>query len=390
MKHEKEVYVYAETDHYVSEGWTIFSQVQTERQRTMKIQRKSLIALFAATISAFGLVAPPSAACDNPYDVQVVYIVPHGETADAAGVLADVLTAQTLMRKEMARHGFGDDRTFKIAEFTTFKGDATSKWTTEAFETASVNDLWEDWLKYNLPPYRSGVERLHRVYLFIVEGATKITPVACGLASMFVGDGWAASPFIGGWAFVGADTPCDDRSALLAHEIGHTFGLKHNLDPATTMHKGSEHVVQRQFSEAECEWLDGSRYFDDDHSDANDLPGIQLLSAQAAQLAGEPSVEIAFRVTSHVGVRMFQLYRQSDGAAVAMETMNTWQTTIQVNIQRTLLAGETGLGAMVMDAKGAVGRDSYLFGIPPIRPPAQNNAIARVGTEAVMWANLKR
>ena len=353
-------------------------------ETAMNVRKWSVIVAGVAVVFLNWLPAT-TAACENPYDVVVYYIVPDGETDNSAAVLGDVLAAQTFYRNQMASRGFGE-RTFKIAEFITVPQDQNG-WTTEDFEDADARDLWR-WVDAPLNIYKE--ETYHRIYLFLLEGVSQLLGGACGIADSFVVEGWKAPPLVGGYAFVGMDTQCPDRVSLIAHELGHTFGLDHSLDSKATMYPTAAEN-QRSFSEKECLWLDGSRYFNDDHGHLEDTPGIQMLGIRASQRDGEPSVELEFRLTSHEGVYMFQLSRMSDKGRVAMVELDTWQTGVLVNIPRSKLVDETSLYASILDAKGSFGWQKFLFGIPPLADPQPSPLVGEFPQETVTaWAILKR
>ena len=158
--------------------------------------------------------------------------------------------------------------------------------------------------------------------MILVEGARWISDRrSCGTTPIITHAGITPEHKLhGAFAFVPMQSECPTLAMVIAHELGHAFGLMHSPTQNTLMYPTSDHAG-RALTALECEWLDGTRYFNHDHSDIRDVVGVHPLKSEAKHEDGEHSVDLHFRITTHEGARMLMLYRQPGYEVLTMEPL---------------------------------------------------------------------
>ena len=193
------------------------------------------------------------------FTVRCVYFLPT-DTTEQPGVLArlDSYTkqAQRFYADEMERHGYGR-KTFKLelnANNVIILYLVKGRYSSEHYHQHRSG------IEAELPTQFTGT---NNVTLIFVEGKETIRPGTCGIGWDLVGTRTSR-----GIALVPADGSCL-TSSVIAHELGHTFGLRHNLDdPTYLMGAGNEILAG-----CEAEWLNVHHYFNTTQT-FNDAPEI--------------------------------------------------------------------------------------------------------------------
>ena len=132
---------------------------------------------------------------------------------------------------------------------------------------------------------------------------------ACGVGS-------ASGPYYDGIAIVPASGACfegDFGRDVVAHELGHAFGLQHDFrNSSYLMSYGGD---RNQLSYCAAEWLDVHPYFNTNHPYADKLATITM---QAHRQSSE-AIRLRFEVTDADGLHQAQLLTLADPADETLE-----------------------------------------------------------------------
>ena len=254
---------------------------------------------------------------------------------------------------ELERHGFGN-KSFRIEKDNADKivvHTIKAKHPTQHYNTRSTYDA----LKAELPAKFNNLNNAHALF---VGGLKAVNIARPGVAlSTFGGK-------IGGYALIPANQML---MIVVAHELGHVFGLNHNIlvdEGRYVMHSNSGHDG---FAHYEARWLANSHYFNDNRN-INVLPKVDKI--QPPELINPETIGIKFEIQSPNGVYQTHVIRE-DGAVVGWDYLgNKPKETAEVEIKRFRIArGDIPLYFILMDSKGIFWRIKSNVFIP--RPPPE-------------------
>ena len=232
--------------------------------------------------------------------VRVVYFLPNDRRpqpdidAKLDTLIKDV---QQLYADEMERHGFGR-KTFRI------EIDGNGKALVHHVR-GRFNDAY--YQKHTLPKVKEDTkERFDwskNIYLYAIDISTGLIGygdaggVSCGQGFSEAGGGYGIFSASGG-CFVG-----DFARGLVAHELGHIFGLSHYFrNDAYIMSYGQ---YQNELSSCHAEWLNAHRYFNSGQTPTNNTEtAIKMISSGASP---PNTIRLRFEITDPDGLHQVLL-----------------------------------------------------------------------------------
>lgn len=237
--------------------------------------------------------------------VKLLYILPNDRSPqpDIDTVIERRIKGiQQAFAEQMQQHGFGR-KTF------TYETDASGKAVVhhlkgqfnEAYYQNNSLTFWDE--------FADQVDRSTNIYIaFLDVGSGEILREhgpSCGYGG--------ARSAVSGEVLLPASGGCVDGDfgfGVLAHELGHAFGLQHDFRSDTYfMSYGAQ---RNQFSEAAAKWLDAHRYFNANPTYFNIRSTIEMLKPRMA-LSG--NTHLRFKITDPDGLHQAQLHTPATKAS---------------------------------------------------------------------------
>lgn len=264
---------------------------------------RKLFSIGLACFIALFLIPHFAHAQDSGPMVHLVYFRA-SDTAPRPDVDAEIneliKKVQLFFADEMERHGYGR-KTFQIesdargntivhhvvGKFTYAHYRKTGGWSVETAEQINLPE-WRFNEQINLP--EGMPEWGFIVYMVETHGEDKF-PI-CGLG--------------GGYSFGGAADIFCWNWQVIAHELGHAFGLSHDFRSDTYIM--SYGLSPHQFSQCATEWLDAHSAFNPNLPAVVDPAGGGTVEMLPPSLAAPPNaIRLRFRVTNPNGLHQVQL-----------------------------------------------------------------------------------
>ena len=232
----------------------------------------------------------------EPRTVRMVYFLPNDRPYRADVVQRmkdDIRTTQTFYAEQMGGHGY-EEVTFRVE--TDAQGEPMVHRVDGEHPDVHYLDNTIDSVSNEL----SGRFNLDaNIYLIVIDNSADL--VASTGGCMAGGFGWRHSKSAGGVLI-----PDEFEWDLVAHELGHAFGLLHNFrNDAFVMSYGQ---VRNQLSACSSEFLVVHPYFNPDTPiQEGALPTIELISPRTYP-AGSNSVSVQLKVSDSEGLQQVLLF----------------------------------------------------------------------------------
>lgn len=270
---------------------------------------------------------------DGQFIVRTVYFQPT-DAPQPTRQIFDLLTkSQDFYRNEMERHGYGA-KTFTLE--TDGAGNPGVHHVRGRHNTAHYRIDTYSRVSGELPFHLTRTaDAQDNALVIIVAGIDLLDTGKRGFGGYFTGNK------AGGIAIIAGDALIFE---LLAHEIGHTFGLQHTTNPNAIMNAGSDVLL-----DYETRWLDRHHFFNATRI-RNELPRfVKSLPMTAIE---NNSVQFKFVAESGNGLYQTQLSRKRGSFVVGTSEIEGKSTTVAVDIRREELINGDDVDVQIMDIHG--------------------------------------
>ena len=331
-------------------------------QKSMKsfYTRSYVLVLFTlVTLTFFPNTFAQGAAPENR--VRLIYFLPNDRPArpDRIEALRQLIKdTQMFYADEMQRYGFGR-KTFNIETDATGKvvvHHVAGQFDDAYYRKGTINKVWKE--------LSNQFDTLERIYFVAIDisSETLDEKQACGLAKGF--NAHLRKGFL-----MPASGHCFNVP-LAAHELGHAFGLEHDVrDDAYIM---SNRRNRHQFSKCVAEWLDAHSFFNNASAQVSGNATIQMLAPAAAP----NGIRLRFEVADADGLHQAMLYLKPapvdpvrDFKLDGCRSLDGKSNTIEFVSTGLFDASQDEVTLQVIDEQGGMTRREFSINIAPILPP---------------------
>ena len=295
-----------------------------------KFVERVIYLFMCAVIALMGFVLTADA---QQFIVRTIYFQP----TDAPGPtrqIFDLLTeTQDFFRSEMERHGYGA-KTFRHE--TDGKGNigihiVKGKHKADHYLQDTYRRVAQELpFKFTLDPIAKD-----NVHVIVIGGMNELDNGSVGYAWYYPGQK------SGGVAVIAAKAL---EFRLVAHEIGHAFGLKHTGLPGALMGSSDDRLL-----DYETHWLDRHHFFNDRPIRNNFPRFVKSLPIEALK---ERMVRFKIVAESKNGLYHAQLYVRRDSFVIGATAVEGKDATIEIDARRGYIRKDNQVLIQIMDVHG--------------------------------------
>ena len=292
------------------------------------------------------LVLMPTASYAVSFTVRVIYFLPINTSA-APNVDAKidrlVKSAQKFFANEMERHGYGR-KTFTLE--TNAKGKIVVHRVKGRFSRTYYQTISRT--KPELPRQFVSQNNISLIFLEGNQFHELLENKFCGKG----GDWINGLNFYSGIALVPASGHCFNTSTI-AHELGHTFGLRHNFEN----HRYLMGIGNDLLAPCEVEWLSEHHYFNKTKI-LNNAPKVTRRYEPQAELDNKIRLKVALEDPD--GLHYAHFYVTDNLELIGYQSLNGKRDMAEVVVRRSKLRYHKELYLQAMDLNG----NYYIHSIP--------------------------
>ena len=281
------------------------------------------------TLAGFVLAADA-----QQFIVRPVYFQPPDAPEPPSHEIINLLIqTQDFYREEMERHGYGT-KTFKLE--TDGAGNVgfhrvRAKRKAEYYSRDTYNRV-----KSELPSrFTRTPNSLDNVHIIIIGGVSVLDNKNIGFAWYITGDRTGGNVVLAGNEL---------HFRLIAHEIGHAFGLHHADNPKALMWSGKDILL-----DYETRWLDRHHLFNNVHI-RKGFP--RFVESKPIQAIGDDTVRFKIMAESESGLYYAQMSRKRGTFAIGASDIQGESATFEIDVRREYLKDGDSVTVHIMDIHG--------------------------------------
>ena len=229
----------------------------------------------------------------EPRTVRMIYFLPNNRSynADVVQQMKDDLhTTQRFFAEQMIAHGYGK-RTFRI------EADAQGEPVVHRVDADRSHDHYIDNLQFIFDEIEQRFDLTKNIYFILIDNRMDVVNRAShggGGVRISKKEGWALLPTVTHWKIV-------------AHELGHAFGLSHDFRKRAYIMGYGTSLSGSRLSACDAEYLSVHPYFNPDTPiEEGEPPTIELLSPRAYPV-GSQSVSVRLKINDSEGLHQVLL-----------------------------------------------------------------------------------
>lgn len=348
----------------------------------MKTRQFTFVAILLTIVL---LLFAETADAKLPFIVRTIYFQPvNAPNAPSAEIKTFMKDAQEFYQAEMDRHGYGT-KTFRLE--TDHDGEPIIH-IVQGKREPHVYTSYQA-VEPELPHNLTNKNNIHVIFM---GGMQFVKPGVLGVAFAYTGAACGGNARI---ATIGEGF----RMSLVAHELGHTFGLSHNIRVGNNvMGPGTQ-----ELDDYEARWLDKHHYFNSVH-DINAVPKVikihktehVVIRTKGVNFQEKEGVRFQIDIDSQNTLYQAQISRASDGANVGWTELKGNKAVVLIDVLRSDILRDRTAYLEVMDVQGNYVLKTIQFTLPKIPQSEENVDIKEKDASispkhklTVSWARLK-
>ena len=334
---------------------------------------------------------PNSFAQDSHPIVKLIYFVPRDRQPQP-----DIDTKFDKLIKDVRRgyqdimeaHGFGK-KTFL------FETDGNGNAVVHTVNGQEAEKHYNDEYIINIPAISKEIEEqsfdtknINLVAIDVSSDHLGGSANICGIAQAYY-----AHEGGGGFALIPASGPCFSIG-VAAHELGHTFGLGHDVRSDARKVPVDTFDERQDFYTSFCaaEWLDISRFFNAEQPTSNEEPTIDMLPPS---FVSPPNViRLRYKITDHDGIHQVQLTTAEIGNTTGYYLLGCIKLNGNTNatvefVTSSLTPQNEFVRIQMIDVHGnGSWSELYPIDVPSLLPPPEAISIPDLNLAAVVRETL--